>query len=122
MECGQWKSVNVWDDKWLKATHMSKLVSTKLEKCSIEKVAELRNPEEEGWNRRLLEQLFNEVQRELIMKTPMSAMGTKDILVWKMKRNGQYMESSGHEVAQRLKKQKRSEAESSATAEDGKKL
>lgn len=99
MECGDGKSVNVWDDKWLKANHMPKLISPKPENCSIEKVAELRNPEGEGWNKTLIEQLFNEEERELIMKTPMSAMGTKDRLVWKMERNGQYRVSSGHKVA-----------------------
>lgn len=77
---GDEKSVNVWDDKWLKANHMRKTISPKPENCSIEKVTELRNLEGEKWNKRLIEQLFNEEERELIMKTSMSAMGTKDRL------------------------------------------
>lgn len=78
---GDGKTVQVWEDKWLPADFMPSPISPKPENCEVRVVADLRDNMGEDWNQRLLERFFNETERGLITKVPLSSLGTKDKLV-----------------------------------------
>lgn len=64
--------------------------------------------------------LFNKEEIDLILKVPLSAMGAKDKLVWKLERDDQYSMSSGYNLAMQIIKSKDRREETSSAAIDRK--
>lgn len=119
---GDGRNVRVWEDKRLPSSHLPEPVSLKPESCDVSDVADLRNPEGGGWDKRKLEELFNEEEIDLISKVPLSAVGAKDRMVRKLERNGQYKVSSGYDFAMQIKRLKNGCVESSSSEAEGKRL
>lgn len=104
MEGGGREKIKVWEDRWLPTNHLPKPVSCKPSNCPVSTVVELRNKEGEDWDRQPLNQLFNEEEVALITSIPLSALGTKDRIIWKLSANGQFSVSLGYELAMGIKR------------------
>lgn len=61
------------------------------------------NQHGEGWNEKLLKELFSKAEVQAIMRILVSSMGFKDRLIWNSTSNGQYIVNTGYKVAKNNK-------------------
>lgn len=96
MECvllgqvGDGKSINIWDDSWIRYFHPSLVVFLKPHQCSISLVSELINSYSGTWNRASISQLFSKENANLIANCPLGLFPSSDRLVWILAPNGSY--------------------------------
>lgn len=100
--------------------HLPKPISLKPINCTDYVVTDLRNPYGIGWDIAQLQELFNNEEVQFI--SDVSALGTKDRLMWKYATTGVYDVATGYKLAHNLKRQRLGSAGSSSTVEDEKAL
>lgn len=89
----------------------------------ISKVKDLMNHRGEGWNEGLVRKLFSSEEAQVILKIPVSSMGTSNRLVWHGTSNGYFSVASGYRFAKELKKKaERGEGTSRTGTEDDTKM
>lgn len=116
-QVGNGLSINVWEDRWLREEGGRKVNSRKPEGCSVEKVSDLLNQQEVGWNAQLLNQLFCAQEASAIRKVPVSSLGLTDKLVWHATKSGQYSVQSGYKLVKSMQKQREGDEGSSERRE-----
>lgn len=82
------------------------------------KVGELRIRQGDGWNKEMLQQIFNEEERKLVESIQVSLLGVKNRLIWKDAKDGQYNVQSGYKLATQRDELKCNKAESSNKGEE----
>lgn len=86
-EGSSWKvgngcNIKVWEDNWLTKCQEKKPFSPKPKGCTIQKVKNLLNREDGGWNKALIKGIFSEAETKAILRIPVSSMDLKDRLIW----------------------------------------
>lgn len=110
---GNGHNIKIWEDNWFNEGQWGKPFSPKPENCTLQKVHELLNPSDGGWNQELLNQLFTAEEVIEILKIPVSTMGSTDRLIWMPAKNGQFNVTTGYKMAQKKKKQRAGDEEAS---------
>nr|XP_027100420.1 uncharacterized protein LOC113719410 [Coffea arabica] len=121
LEDGLWKrigdgtQVNIWKDRWILESETGRPATPSPANCHLQTVSQLiRNGR---WNGEILQNVFNNVDRERIISMPLSMFKRPDRFFWKFAKSGIYIVKSGYRKAmqdnKRSKRRQRLEEETS---------
>ncbi|XP_010666711.1 uncharacterized protein LOC104883845 [Beta vulgaris subsp. vulgaris] len=85
---GSGNDINIWSDPWV-ADERGRFIESE-EAGSLNRVAELINPDTMEWRSDLLNQYFTDRDRDCILAIPLSVGGGKDDLMWAYSQDGSY--------------------------------
>ena len=91
---GDGESVKIWGDKWIPSPSTYMVQSPKKILDGSAMVKELFDQDVHGWNLRLLQQIFNTEEVQIIQYVPISFTKQPDTQVWRGTRNGLFTVSS----------------------------
>lgn len=87
---GDGKTVRVWSDPWLPCNENAFIQTEPLPFSTDITVNSLRDSNVHGWDRDILNDIFNKRDRNLILSVPLSNRDTVDSLFWRGEENGNY--------------------------------
>ncbi|KAL0298520.1 UNVERIFIED_CONTAM: putative mitochondrial protein [Sesamum radiatum] len=84
---GTGHSVNIWTDPWLLRTPSFQVITPRPAHVHILWVHDLISEDLHDWNMELIRAIFWPEDRDLILQTPLSFVGSVDLLVWHYSKN-----------------------------------
>lgn len=74
-------SINIWRDPWIPLPSNFRILSSKLNGCTLENVHNLVDHASIRWRVNLIESIFSNTETELIRSIPLSVTGKEDFLI-----------------------------------------
>ncbi|XP_040990995.1 uncharacterized protein LOC121238231 [Juglans microcarpa x Juglans regia] len=85
---GNGNQVQIWKDRWTLHTNPSRAQSSVRVLENNATVSNLIDPVTKQWDRALVQHIFNAREADIILKTPISSLNSRDKLVWQGTREG----------------------------------
>ncbi|KAK4387243.1 putative mitochondrial protein [Sesamum angolense] len=85
---GTGHSVNIWTDPWLPRSPSFRVITPRPSHVHVVWVHDLISEDLHDWNVELIRAMFWPEDRDLILQTPLSLVGSVDLLVWHYSKNG----------------------------------
>ncbi|XP_071917065.1 uncharacterized mitochondrial protein AtMg00310-like [Coffea arabica] len=91
---GDGEQVNIWKDRWVLGSKSGKVSMICPPNCHLQTVDQLI--QEGGWNKEILQQVFNQKDREQIANMPLSVFKRQDRFFWSFSKSGIYTAKTGY--------------------------
>ncbi|XP_027086455.2 uncharacterized protein [Coffea arabica] len=98
---GDGESIKIWEDRWLPGVEDGRIRSPRKADSKIQRVSELIK--EGKWDRELLRQEFEEMDRLQILKIPLSLGKVMDRTYWAKSSSGLYSVKTGYKLIKEMK-------------------
>jgi hypothetical protein len=92
---GNGEHINIWNDPWIPNSPSKKIFSAR-RGAVYTKVNELICPISGRWDERLLDELFEPVDKQRILQIPLNNQGFEDFIAWGHTKHGMYIVRSGY--------------------------
>ncbi|KAL0331177.1 UNVERIFIED_CONTAM: hypothetical protein Sangu_1663200 [Sesamum angustifolium] len=96
---GTGHSVNIWTDPWLPHSPSFRVITPRPSHVHVVWVRDLISEDLHDWNVELIRAMFWPEDRDLILQTPLSLVGSVDLLVWHYSKNGIFSVRSAYHLA-----------------------
>ncbi|KAK4387778.1 putative mitochondrial protein [Sesamum angolense] len=96
---GTGHSVNIWTDPWLPRSPSFRVITPRPSHVHVVWVHDLISEDLHDWNVELIRAMFWPEDRDLILQTPLSLVGSVDLLVWHYSKNGIFSVRSAYHLA-----------------------
>lgn len=87
---GDGNSINVWEDPWLIDTQSPCIKTTMPQYLREAKVSSLMKVNGTGWDEELIDDIFEQEDRDNILNIPLPISGHKDKIIWSKEEKGVY--------------------------------
>lgn len=94
---GDGRMIDIWSHNWLPDVGQSRMLSPRND-ARVEKVCDLFYTNSKIWDPRLIQHIFYPWEVEKIMRIHISAVNTKDTLVWLLSPDGEYSVKSAYRM------------------------
>lgn len=98
-QIGNGNKVSIWNDPWLPLPHNFKPFSLPMKGTEDWLVEDIIDLESKEWIKDLIEELFSDMEADLIFRIPLSLRPSEDKVLWHFDRKGNYNVKSGYNVA-----------------------
>ncbi|KAL6225315.1 hypothetical protein ACLB2K_004165 [Fragaria x ananassa] len=97
-QVGNGEMISIWNDPWVPLPYNFKPFSDPMQGSEDMRVCDLIDGDIGEWNVEVIEDLFNPMEIDLILKIPLSLYGGEDRMVWHFDKKGCYTVKSGYYV------------------------
>ncbi|KAK4382091.1 putative mitochondrial protein [Sesamum angolense] len=91
--------VNIWTDPWLPRSPSFRVITPRPSHVHVVWVHDLISEDLHDWNVEMIRAMFWPEDRDLILQTPLSLVGSVDLLVWHYSKNGIFSVRSAYHLA-----------------------